>query len=184
MEGNKTEPNYFDEIKKRYKASTLNIVLLTRSQGNTLSAPKHVIEQLRCYKQQNRIKQTDELWLVIDKDRWPEQQLSEVAAECSTNRYELGLSNPCFEIWLVLHYQDLSALAEAEKRLLCSSRHTKTRWSEIKNRETIKNFMQLTERINTAVVNAEKLDTDKSVRWLNTLGSRVYKLAKSILENT
>ncbi len=44
--------------------------------------------------------------------------------------------------------------------------------------------MQLTERINTAVVNAEKLDTDKSVRWLNTLGSRVYKLAKSILENT
>ncbi len=69
MEGNKTEPNYFDEIKKRYKASTLNIVLLTRSQGNTLSAPKHVIEQLRCYKQQNRInKQMNSGLLLIKTD--------------------------------------------------------------------------------------------------------------------
>ena len=184
MEGNRTEPAYFEEIKRRYKASTLNIVLLTRSPADTRSAPMHVIEQLSRYKQQNKVKQTDELWLVIDKDRWPEQQLSEVAAKCSTNRYELGLSNPCFEIWLVLHYEDLSALSETEKVSLCSSKHTKARWAETKNREKIETFVQLTARINTAVVNAEKLDTDTSERWPNTLGSHVYKLAESILKIT
>ena len=46
MEGNKTEPLYFNAIKRKYRATSLKVVLLARDESNTNSAPSHVVEQL------------------------------------------------------------------------------------------------------------------------------------------
>ena len=46
MEGNRTEPLYFNEVKKEFRSSILKVELLTRDESDTRSAPKHVIEQL------------------------------------------------------------------------------------------------------------------------------------------
>ncbi len=103
MEGTKKEPNYFSAVKKTYRTTSLDIVLLKRE--DTVSAPKHVIKELHKFKKENKLNYNDELWLVIDKDRWPEVQLSQVSADCSTNGYFLALSNPRFELWLLLHFK-------------------------------------------------------------------------------
>ena len=184
MEGNRTEPLYFNEAKKKFRSSAVKVELLTRDALDTRSAPVHVIEQLNRYKKNNRLLDSDELWLVIDRDRWPEEQLHDVATRCSTSRYNLGVSNPCFEIWLVLHYEDLSGIDDTEKETLSSSGNTKNRWSEINTRERIGSYSQIIEKIDNAITHAQNLDIDPTSRWPNSLGSRVYRLAVSIIENS
>jgi len=177
MEGNKTEPDYFNKLKIEYKKSKLIIPL---DRLNTNSDPKHVINQLNDYKKDNDIDVLDELWLIIDTenpDNRSQELLSEIADECETKNYRLGMSNPCFEIWLILHYEDSDSISKTAK---CGE--LKTKWKEIKhnkrqNKENILDFLTI------AVNNAEKLDIDKTTRYPNTIGTRVYKLIKSILDN-
>ena len=67
-------------------------------------SPEHVLKQLNDYKSQYELEADDELWLVVDKDRWTEAMLSRVATECSQEvAMHMALSNPCFELWLLLH---------------------------------------------------------------------------------
>jgi hypothetical protein len=184
MEGNRTEPFYFREAKKKFRSSTVKVELLTRDESDTRSAPVHVIEQLNSYRKNNRLLDTDELWLVIDRDRWPEEQLHDVSTRCSTSRYHLSVSNPCFEIWLVLHYEDLTDIGDTDKETLSSSRNTRSKWSEINSRERIGSYSQIIEKIDTAITYARNLDRDQTTRWPNSIGSRVYRLAVSIIEDS
>jgi hypothetical protein len=179
MEGNKTEPKYFDEIKKRFKASSLSIILLTRDETDTNSAPNRVIVQLKNYKQNNKIEKHDELWLIIDKDRWPPQQLSEVAQECVTSQYNMGLSNPCFEIWLILHFDNLFEHVGAT----WSPQTASAKLNSVHETYNISSYSQIADKIETAIENSKILDIDRTSRWPNTLGTRVYILAESILRN-
>jgi len=82
MEGNHTEPRYFKEIRFHYRTPTLIIEILERDENDTRSSPGYVIDQLNDYRRQAKVQSYDELWLVIDKDRWPDSQLSQIAAEC------------------------------------------------------------------------------------------------------
>ena len=60
----------------------------------------------------------DELCLVIDRDKqsWTEATISEVAQFCHAKQYILALSNPCFELWLLIHHYDVMLLSEDEKK--------------------------------------------------------------------
>ncbi len=55
---------------------------------------------------------TDEAWLVVDKDSWPDVQLEALVSWATTDtRFGLAVSNPCFEYWLVLHFEDGADIA-------------------------------------------------------------------------
>ncbi len=55
-----------------------------------------------------KIKNSDEAWLVIDKDQWPEQQLAELHTWSQEKKnYGFALSNPKFEYWLLLHFENI-----------------------------------------------------------------------------
>ena len=49
----------------------------------------------------------DEAWIVIDRDEWTEEQLARLH-QWSNERTNHGfaLSNPNFEYWLILHFED------------------------------------------------------------------------------
>ena len=55
---------------------------------------------------EEQLKKTDETWLVIDMDQWPADQLEEVFAGCQSAGFHLAVSNPKFEYWLLLHFED------------------------------------------------------------------------------
>ena len=75
------------------------------------------MKQLNKYKGQYELESDDELWLVIDRDRWTDAMLSHVAKECAQDDYlHVALSNPCFELWLLLHLVDASLLTPEEQR--------------------------------------------------------------------
>ncbi|WP_422451131.1 MULTISPECIES: RloB domain-containing protein [unclassified Endozoicomonas] len=63
----------------------------------------------------------DELCLVIDRDQqaWEEKAISEIAKACDQKQYLLALSNPAFDLWLLLHHLDVYALAQETGTAIC-----------------------------------------------------------------
>jgi hypothetical protein len=46
----------------------------------------------------------DEVWAVFDRDTHP--RFDEAIALCKKHGVEVARSNPCFEVWLILHIRD------------------------------------------------------------------------------
>ena len=58
----------------------------------------------------------DEVWFVIDIDRWGEQ-IGELQKECNRhNDWNVAQSNPCFEVWLYFHLYSDKAQFEGIER--------------------------------------------------------------------
>ncbi|WP_409252824.1 RloB family protein [Bacillus sp. SCS-153A] len=53
-------------------------------------------------------KEYDTVCIILDRDKhsFKEWQYDEVLEICSQNNYTLGITNPCFEFWLLLHLSD------------------------------------------------------------------------------
>lgn len=53
-------------------------------------------------------KDFDSICIIIDRDResFTEKQYDLVLDICKENKYKLGITNPCFEFWLLLHLTD------------------------------------------------------------------------------
>jgi len=102
-EGEKTERKYFES--PIFRSTRVQVMVLETKEGH--SAPKHVHRRLLEFARKTQLQTDDELWLVLDRDRWPEKQLAEVCAEAlkvGKNSAQLAVSNPCFELWLYLHH--------------------------------------------------------------------------------
>ena len=55
---------------------------------------------------------------MIDKDRWPQEQIEELHAFCTQKvNWHLVISNPCIEVWLLYHKMaDLTGLGITEAK--------------------------------------------------------------------
>lgn len=54
----------------------------------------------------------DKMCIVVDRDKesFTSKQFKEVLEECGKKKYSLYVSNPCFEFWLLLHYDGVTEL--------------------------------------------------------------------------
>ena len=105
LEGkNKTERNYFEHYNiadAPYKIMFTN---------NEFTDPVGIINKLIVYANQNEIK-TDEdnnkIYCIFDTDTSKEKnkQINEAMKIAKKNNIEIILSNPCFEDWLLCHFQ-------------------------------------------------------------------------------
>ncbi|AMO56184.1 hypothetical protein GZ77_05065 [Endozoicomonas montiporae] len=188
-EGAATEPVYFEGVESQCKAigSRLKLKILPPRKGN-LSAPKHVLEQMDSYKKEFGLNTGDELCLVIDRDpqSWTEQAISDIARDCDSKQYLLALSNPAFDLWLLLHHVDVDDHPAEERATLFQNRN-----SALKNklREKITGYRSSSPDIDDfwpytelAIARAQALDTVPGTRWPNTLGTRVYLILQKILD--
>ena len=76
-EGRNTENIYFDAVKRHLKASNVHVEILHREDDN--SSPENVHRQLIKFMEEYNIEQDDELWIVVDRDRWTAKSM---AAKC------------------------------------------------------------------------------------------------------
>lgn len=103
-EGDKTEPKYFDVF--QYLSNKIKIDVITDTSENN-SAPKWVLNKAMKYIDKNGLEAEDDLWFVIDVDRWSIEQISELANYCADfPNWNICVSNPCFEVWLYLHKKE------------------------------------------------------------------------------
>ena len=142
----------------------MHVHILERSEDErNNSSPEHVLKQLNNYKNQYELEADDELWLVVDKDRWTDAMLSRVATECTQEvSMHMALSNPCFELWLLLHLEDIASLTPEEQKL----------WME--NRRKSKNadpYLKVRLRQKMGAYHESSYDA----------GTRVYQLAESVM---
>ena len=194
-EGKETERIYFSALAKEYANPRVHVHILERSkEEQNNSSPEHVLRLLNDYKRQYALEADDELWLVVDKDRWKEAMLSRVAAACVQDNFmHMALSNPCFELWLLLHLVDIASLTSEEQELWaknCRGRKNADPYLKLQLRKEMGAYHESTydakiliEHVPVAIERARILDKRTMDRWPQTLGTRVYKLAESIINN-
>ena len=192
-EGKDTERIYFKALAKEYTNPRVHVHILERSEDErNNSSPEHVLKQLNNYKNQYELEADDELWLVVDKDRWTDAMLSRVATECTQEfSMHMALSNPCFELWLLLHLEDIASLTPEEQKLWMENRRkSKNADPYLKVRlrqkmgayhESSYDALTLIAHVEDAIERARALDKNPTDRWPQTIGTRVYQLAGSVM---
>ena len=98
-EGSKTEPFYFEEIRRRYKLSAANVRV-----ANKGSAPVSVVTSaIRLQDKERRLgERFDEVFCVFDRDEHP--TFNRACEKAEAKKLNLVVSWPCFEFWLLLHF--------------------------------------------------------------------------------
>lgn len=104
-EGEKTEPNYFNEQVSHYKLNSANVAV----DGKCGSSPKSVFERAKELAQIEKIRGDayDRVYCVFDKDSHESytQTLVDIDSYKSNSKFIAVTSVPCFEYWLILHFQ-------------------------------------------------------------------------------
>lgn len=105
-----TEKAYLDGLKRLARPVTLKPVA-------KVGSPVQLVR----YAQKLRERDPggfDEFWCVVDVDDF---DIEEAVAAAKAARISLAVSNPCFEVWLILHFDkcmaELSSAKEAVARL-------------------------------------------------------------------
>ena len=102
-EGEKTEPVYFRSLCRELRLSTVEVEICGKECGSApISVVNYTIE--RRQKQQQVELAFDEAWSVFDVDK--HSSLSAALDKAASNRLRIALSNPCFEYWILLHFED------------------------------------------------------------------------------
>ncbi len=104
-EGSKTEPQYFNVFRHLSRRIKVDVIEEEGKEvSKTESSPKWVLNRLTSYIEKYDLKDTDELWVVIDIDKWKEEEIRKVASHCNDYpNWNIAISNPCFEVWLYFH---------------------------------------------------------------------------------
>jgi hypothetical protein len=144
------------------------------------------------FKREYKLIGGDELWMVIDRDKqsWNAKEISEVAKLASQKNYGFALSNPAFEVWLLLHVKDINDYTDAEIKALFKNKRIGSRTKLEKelfdicgsyNKSNL-NLNYFIPYVNIAIKRAELLVKKPKERWPNYFGTHVYKLVKKLLK--
>jgi hypothetical protein len=195
FEGNDTERVYFEDFKETFKDTDsynndlIYLHLLSRPKSDTNSAPNHVFRKLKKEaKDEYNFKPTDELWMVIDTDRW--KNINEIILECKKQKNMfVAVSNPCFELWLLLHIKDINEYNSDEQKLILNngktSKNSRT-YVEKKIIEILGTYNKSNPQTEHFLPNIEnaikqaKLLNNPEEEYPKVLGSFVYKIVEKL----
>ena len=111
-EGERTEPEYLDVLKRQPSVRDVAAVDLRVETGHGGAVPRTLVSmainaQRRATQEEGEI---DEFWCIFDVE-WPTNHpgLKDAVEQARQSGIQLAISNPCFELWLILHFQDHTA---------------------------------------------------------------------------
>lgn len=102
-EGEKTETQYFESIRKVKRLSSAHIKVVGGDKSGT--HPCSIVQFATDYKDSY-----DTIWCVFDRDE--HENIEEAFTQARDNGFRVAFSNPCFELWLLLHYQCQGAMLD------------------------------------------------------------------------
>ncbi|WP_417870111.1 RloB family protein [Vibrio furnissii] len=198
-EGDDTEHCYFnaikDELSRRFE-KFVNFVPVEKS--STKSQPEKVLEDLDSYLKKEKIKIDNKnrfAFLVIDRDSHFDGTKARASykavKDCKSKNISVLCTTPCFELWLILHYVDVSLESdEYRAKLLENAKVSKdNRYIKVLYNSTVKNGESVTQtvkRLNTAILNEEKLNQsieNKDLIPPDELQSNVGRIFNLLKEN-
>ena len=174
VEGSKTEPQYFAIFNQ--PQSIVLVKCLKRP--STESSPIQVLKKMQGYLRKESLRKTDEAWIVVDKDDWTEDQLRELLQWAEKNEnHGFALSNPNFEYWLLLHFEDGKGIASSQECLMRLKRHLPNYKKDIDGKKIT------LELIAKAISRAKQRDTNRSSDLPQIWSTTVYKLVEKIMDH-
>lgn len=107
-EGVITEPAYFRGYERWLKESTLEIEIADE-RGTPMTLVEIALERMRtankeAKRQRDAFLRYDQVWCVFDVDEHP--YIPEAKALARQHGINMAISNPCFELWLLLHHRE------------------------------------------------------------------------------
>lgn len=124
-EGRVTEAGYFKDLRRAFRNPLVEVEI-----DDQKGVPKTLVERAAVRKkaaerdaksQRDEFLSYDEVWCVFDVDEHP--HLSDAQQQARDNGIDLAVSNPCFELWALLHFQDHSAFVERKRLRGMLKRH-------------------------------------------------------------
>jgi hypothetical protein len=181
-EGKILERKYFDNLKNRHVSDNYAIAMI-KSKMDNAGAPLQLLRRLKNYIKKNseNLNPIDEIWVITDRDNWELDQLEQLQQFCKDNNCCFAISDPKFEFWILLHYEDGRQLTSVE----CSNRLGKYYTKKNINLKTIDINFNIKE-IQRAIKRAKTIDTlseDKGYGNLKPIShTTIYKLVQNILD--
>ncbi len=178
-EGEKTEEKYFRNYRKR--GCGLEIKTPNTSRTDPIGLVKYAKRQIR--KHGLEPEEDDEVWCVFDVDE-NEGKIYQAVEKARKSDINIALSNPCFEIWFLLHFKF------RDTSLTCNDaiNELKDYLPDYSKNQDI--FYEIVDRREDAISHAKKLNEIHQERN-NELYSpesnpstQVFKLVKYILDYT
>lgn len=201
FEGANTERKYFQGIDNNRKELGINnyIELVILHKEGDISSFSHPVKLLELIEEKKKTlkrdgnfdKDIDKFVIVFDRDSYEkEEDYIEFIKKASNNNI-LTVTSPCFEIWLILHYEDavenyiLSNKDLFENKKVSSSHTCASRlFSEISgtNPKSGAFFNKLKANINLAI-EQEKLLQQDILKMSSEVGSNVGNLIEQMRED-
>ncbi|MBP3609020.1 MAG: RloB domain-containing protein [Lachnospiraceae bacterium] len=184
----------------------------TDEQNKKLSKgkPKQLIEKIEQFKlEKDEIFQfeshkDDEFWIVMDIDQNLSENIKdscgksfkdyfiETLDKCDEKGYKYAISNPFFEMWLLLHHdvqtEEDKKYAVTQEHEYEATGHYRQRMRELRvpmrgnANKDIKKEDYTKEKVMEAVKRAELLHTDKTCRYPEYFATTVYQLMNKITD--
>ena len=171
-EGARTEVEYFEHLNVLYDA-----IVVEPIPRDSKSAPKNVLSAMIQYVKSEDIGSDAIFWIVVDIDKHPTIQFEEIHNWCKEHQeYNLAISNPCFELWLILHYEFKSQYKNHKE---CKS-YFNTNYG---NSPDIPWFKSITKsHVQRAYKFAKENDTTGTTGWPIELGcTTVYRIVENYI---
>lgn len=184
-EGKKTEPNYFNGLKKKINEKYGNKVdvlipnIEVKGTGmNTTSLVKYTQKTVN-----HANKVYGQVWVVFDKDDYNDEQFDSAIDNCN---YNVAWSNPNFEIWLLAHFKKVNKYVLKDDVLQeLSKEFQKNGLGDYeKNDEDIFNKVTSEGKLHTAIKNCkymEELNKCGQASQRNPM-TKVYKIVEGLKE--
>ena len=184
-EGKKTEPNYFNGLKKKINEKYGNKVdvlipnIDIKGTGmNTTSLVKYTQKTVN-----HANKVYGQVWVVFDKDNYNDEQFNSAIDNCN---YNVAWSNPNFELWLLAHFKKVSRYTSKDDVLqeLSKEFQQKGLGDYTKNDTNIFDKVTGEGKLHTAIKNCEymeELNKNGQASQRNPM-TKVYKIVDGLKE--
>ena len=113
-EGKRTEYKYFKgmmEARNELLINPLVEIIPINHTPDTNPNPLQIISQAEtAIENEGSFRSEDQICIIVDRDKnsFTSRQYNKAMNLCKSKVYRLFVTNPCFELWLLLHYSDLS----------------------------------------------------------------------------
>ena len=184
-EGKKTEPNYFNGLKRKINEKYGNKVdvlipnIDVKGTGmNTTSLVKYTQKTVN-----HANKVYGQVWVVFDKDDYNDEQFDLAIDNCN---YNVAWSNPNFELWLLAHFKKVNRYISKDDVLQELSKEFQKKGLGDYTKNDTNIFEKITGegKLHTAIKNCEYmegLNEDGHASQRNPM-TKVYKIVDGLKE--
>jgi hypothetical protein len=179
-EGSDTEPGYFRDLASFLRHPLVEVVIA----DHETTDPKQIVQQAKVLRAdaegaakrgRDDNLRYDEVWCVFDRDE--HAHFDEAINQATANELSLAVSNPCFELWILLHFQTHTSRLTRELALEKVRKHLPDYNKKI-------TFTELSAAGHTgqAIKYAKRMEDDARAlgKWTDNPTSGVWKLVENL----